>query len=85
MDTGTGKTLSLLSPILSLIEKDEECKLIYASRTHSQLKQVKKELRKTRFSKMISSVHIASRDNYCVNSNVRRNLKGEELNKECCI
>ena len=35
MDTGTGKTLSLLSPILSLIEDDPSTILIYASRTHS--------------------------------------------------
>ena len=77
MDTGTGKTLSLLSPILSLIENDEDCKLIYASRTHSQLKQVKKELRKTRFSSLLKSAHIASKDNYCVNSKIKKNLQGE--------
>lgn len=83
MDTGTGKTLSLLCPILSLIKDDPSIQLIYASRTHSQLQQVKKELRKTVFADLMTSTHIASRDHYCMEDSVRSNKTGDELNTAC--
>lgn len=50
--TGTGKTLCLLASVCSFVEKQFKEKkvkhnIIYMSRTHSQLRQVQKELSKT--------------------------------------
>lgn len=51
--TGTGKTISILSACLSYMTKlkseGTEIKLIYSSRTHSQLDQVVKEIKKLPF------------------------------------
>uniref|UniRef100_A0A0N5CD99 Helicase ATP-binding domain-containing protein n=1 Tax=Strongyloides papillosus TaxID=174720 RepID=A0A0N5CD99_STREA len=46
-------------------------KIIYASRTHSQLTQVISELNKTAY-KHVNTVLLASRDQLCVNENVQR-------------
>ena len=76
--TGTGKTLSLLCAALSwlkserdkLIGKSSETppKIIYSSRTHSQLSQVQKEMRNTAYKPR--TVIIASRDFMCVNTEI---------------
>eukprot|EP00828_Plagiopyla_frontata_P034157 TRINITY_DN44414_c0_g1_i1.p1 TRINITY_DN44414_c0_g1~~TRINITY_DN44414_c0_g1_i1.p1 ORF type:complete len:221 (+),score=19.43 TRINITY_DN44414_c0_g1_i1:101-763(+) len=83
--TGTGKTLCLLCSTLAWQEqyqKDEnkKIKIIYASRTHSQIKQVVHELRKTCYTP--TGVIIGSRDQYCVNS-VFSKFKGRILNNQC--
>lgn len=74
--TGTGKTLSLLCASLAWLKSEREKfktgkidielpKIIYCSRTHSQLAQVQKELANTAFEPR--TVLIASRDHLCVN------------------
>jgi Rad3-related DNA helicase len=60
-------------------------KIIYCSRTHSQLAQVQKELANTVFEPR--TVLIASRDHLCVNQSINMNkgfaLKGSVLNAAC--
>lgn len=68
--TGTGKTLSLLCAIFSYREKiGSQARVVYASRTHSQLSNVIKELKKTRFRPTVT--HIASRKQLCLESRVK--------------
>jgi len=83
--TGTGKTVSLLSGVLSwqneLKQRDTKPgKLIYTSRTHSQLKQVVRELRKLDYTPRVSMM--GSRDQLCINPDLN-NYKGELKNFTC--
>ena len=55
-------------------------KLYYSSRTHSQLKQVIKELKATGYE--ISSTVLGSRDQLCVNKAVNK-FRGAQLNALC--
>lgn len=89
--TGTGKTLCLLTACFSWknhVDAQENLnspnqfsgKIIYASRTHSQLSQAVKELRKCylqdiNYSKITSSV-LASRQHMCINKKVINESKG---------
>lgn len=69
--TGTGKTLSLLCGIFSYLRQESmERKVVYASRTHSQLSNVVKELKKTIFRPSVS--HIASRRQLCLDKEVQK-------------
>jgi regulator of telomere elongation helicase 1 len=91
--TGTGKTLSLLCASLGWLNTEREkhrilnipmpsIKIIYSSRTHSQLDQVKRELMNTAYSP--KSVSLASRDHLCVHE-MKQRYSGEKLNKKCRI
>ncbi|KAL0235850.1 hypothetical protein GEMRC1_002432 [Eukaryota sp. GEM-RC1] len=79
--TGCGKTACLLSTTLSYalhhrslatVEGHENIKIIYASRTHSQLSQVASELTKLPFLVPPSVAMLAGRDRYCLNEYVRK-------------
>jgi regulator of telomere elongation helicase 1 len=72
--TGTGKTKALLCSTIALakqlgekfIEGDTPPnvpQIIYASRTHAQLKQVIKELKQTAYD--VDILHMGSRDQMC--------------------
>lgn len=52
-----------------LVEKEEESrlKIYFCSRTHSQLSQFMKELRKTKFASELKVVCLGSRKNFCIN------------------
>lgn len=92
--TGTGKTLSLLCACLSWLQMDRDkkqaasyeaqmegpTKIIYCSRTHSQLAQVQRECRRTVYKPR--SVLVASRDQLCVNDD-HKAYKGFVLNTRC--
>lgn len=75
--TGTGKTLCLLTACLTWLHNysvnvkpgAKKIQIIYTSRTHSQLSQVKKELKKTPYRP--KCVTIASRDHYCISRELR--------------
>ncbi|KOC60185.1 putative ATP-dependent RNA helicase DDX11 [Habropoda laboriosa] len=62
----------------------ENTKIFFCSRTHSQLSQFIGELKKSPYSKTISVTSLASRQNYCINKNVKR-LKHLNLINECCL
>lgn len=48
-------------------EEEEGFKVYFCSRTHSQLSQFVKELRKTNFANEIKVVSLGSRKNFCIN------------------
>jgi len=84
--TGTGKTLSLLCASLGWLhgerKKNQENypRIIYLSRTHSQLTQAIKELKKTVYRPVVSA--IGSRDMLCINPSLK-DVKGSMLNLTC--
>lgn len=103
--TGTGKTLCLLTATLAWLKRSRErslaqlesegasvapIRIIYTSRTHSQLRQVVKELKTTCYRPVMSVV--ASRDLMCVNEDIAtykgrmKNIKCKEVVKKsrCC-
>ncbi|CAL7940588.1 unnamed protein product [Xylocopa violacea] len=65
-------------------EAHENIKIFFCSRTHSQLSQFIGELKKSPYSKNVSVVTLASRQNYCINKNVKK-LKHLNLINECCL
>jgi len=65
---------------ISLKDPNEILNVVYTSRTHSQLAQVVRELKKLPY-KIKNSV-IGSRDNYCIYSD-NSELKGNQLTLAC--
>jgi regulator of telomere elongation helicase 1 len=86
--TGTGKTLCLLSATLAWQQQQQgnsRPKIFYASRTHAQLSQVSKELRKTAFPSLgVTAVSLGSRDHLCVHP-VNRKSNGNSLVSRCKV
>uniref|UniRef100_UPI0037E969B7 ATP-dependent DNA helicase DDX11 isoform X2 n=1 Tax=Semicossyphus pulcher TaxID=241346 RepID=UPI0037E969B7 len=70
-------------------DKDDElleehvAKIYYCSRTHSQLAQFVHEVQKSPFSKDISLVTLGSRQNLCINEEVRRLGSIQRINDRC--
>ncbi|XP_076167034.1 ATP-dependent DNA helicase DDX11 isoform X3 [Ptiloglossa arizonensis] len=62
----------------------ENTKIFFCSRTHSQLSQFIGELKKSPYSKNISVITLASRQNYCINKSVK-GLKHLNLINEHCL
>uniref|UniRef100_A0A182SUB1 DNA 5'-3' helicase n=1 Tax=Anopheles maculatus TaxID=74869 RepID=A0A182SUB1_9DIPT len=58
--------------------------VIYCSRTHSQLSQVVNEVKETQHAKDLRLVSLASRQNLCINAEVRK-LKTNTLINERCL
>ncbi|KAI7902752.1 helicase C-terminal domain-containing protein [Cokeromyces recurvatus] len=65
-------------------ELEQETKIYYASRTHSQLSQFVHEINKTVYAKDIYEVSLASRKQLCINEDV---IKLKDVNKinEVCL
>ncbi|KAG8347629.1 putative helicase [Trypanosoma vivax] len=83
--TGTGKTLCLLCAVLAWLEKRQSIsfsggatgspgvtRVVYCSRTHTQLSHVIRELKKTSYSSAFSMAIMGSREHMCVHSQVLR-------------
>ncbi|CAI9114124.1 OLC1v1014776C2 [Oldenlandia corymbosa var. corymbosa] len=70
---------------LDVKEKEEEAKLkiYFCSRTHSQLSQFIKELRKTKFACELKVVSLGSRKNFCINEEVLRLGNSISINERC--
>ncbi|XP_041970232.1 ATP-dependent DNA helicase DDX11 isoform X1 [Aricia agestis] len=65
-------------------EKDDSVKIYISSRTHSQLSQFVGEIKRTAFSDNTRVVTLASRQHYCINSDVSK-LKNVNLINERCL
>lgn len=84
--TGTGKTLSILTGALGWLYKKHsekenlDTKIFYASRTHSQIKQLIKELKSTCYQPIVAI--LGSRDQLCINKELS-DCSGSEKNNRC--
>lgn len=84
--TGTGKTLSLLTGSLAWLQqnidsdKNTKTKIIYASRTHSQISQLMSELKSTCYKP--STCVLASRQHLCIHPDLA-NLGLEQRRASC--
>lgn len=84
--TGTGKTLSILTSSLGWLfnyqkkKESKHCKIFYASRTHSQIKQLVRELKVTCYNPVIAL--LGSREQLCVNKELNDDY-GYEKNNRC--
>ncbi|KAL1503232.1 hypothetical protein AB1Y20_011288 [Prymnesium parvum] len=57
--------------------------IFYCSRTHSQLAQVVREVRRTSYADQVSVVTLGSRKALCVNETLKAEVRGERLNEAC--
>ncbi|KAM8971856.1 ATP-dependent DNA helicase DDX11 [Pelodytes ibericus] len=64
-------------------EEEHVTKIYYCSRTHSQLSQFVHEVQKSPFCKQIRLVSLGSRQNMCVNEDVRRLGTVQLINDRC--
>ncbi|XP_060167253.1 uncharacterized protein LOC132598418 isoform X1 [Lycium barbarum] len=69
----------------SMEEEEEEArpKIYFCSRTHSQLSQFIKELRKTKFADEVNVVCLGSRKNFCINQEVLKLGSSTQINERC--
>ncbi|NXX38798.1 DDX11 helicase, partial [Tricholaema leucomelas] len=65
------------------LEEEHVTKIYYCSRTHSQLSQFVREVQKSPFGKGTRLVSLASRQNLCVNEEVRRLGALQIINDRC--
>ncbi|XP_065538193.1 ATP-dependent DNA helicase DDX11 isoform X5 [Lathamus discolor] len=65
------------------LEEEHVTKIYYCSRTHSQLSQFVREVQKSPFSKDTRLVSLGSRQNLCVNEDVRRLGALQLINDRC--
>ncbi|KAM9377189.1 ATP-dependent DNA helicase DDX11 [Pholidichthys leucotaenia] len=65
------------------LTEEHVTKIYYCSRTHSQLAQFVHEVQKSPFSKDISLVTLGSRQNLCINDEVRRLGSIQRINDRC--
>nr|QZX63218.1 DEAD/H-box helicase 11 [Halisarca dujardinii] len=64
-------------------EDDQTCQIFYCSRTHSQLSQFVQEVRKSPYGNGTQVVSLASRQNMCINDQVRRLGSNQAINDRC--
>ncbi|XP_041015216.1 ATP-dependent DNA helicase DDX11 [Juglans microcarpa x Juglans regia] len=64
-------------------EDEEKLKVYFCSRTHSQLSQFIKELRKTVFANEVKIVCLGSRKNFCINEGVLKLGNSTRINDQC--
>lgn len=65
------------------VHEEEKMKVYFCSRTHSQLSQFVKELRKTVFATELRVVCLASRTNFCINEGTSIFILTAKLNMYC--
>lgn len=81
--TGTGKTLSLLCSSLAWLQASGAKSVIYyTSRTHMQLAQAAKEMKRTAYAK-VPAIVIGSRNQMCLNAEVKSQPGDHLINRAC--
>lgn len=81
--TGTGKTIALLCSSLAWLQSSmSKTTIYYTSRTHSQLAQVAKELKRSAYAR-VPSVVVGSRAQTCLNNEVRQQGPEHLINRAC--
>lgn len=81
--TGTGKTLSLLCSSLAWLQKSGEKSVIYyTSRTHMQLAQAAREMKRTAYAR-VPAIVIGSRNQMCLNDDVKSQSGDHLINRAC--
>ncbi|KAL5756122.1 hypothetical protein ACOSQ2_020868 [Xanthoceras sorbifolium] len=68
---------------VSDVEEEVGLKIYFCSRTHSQLSQFIKELRKTVYASEIKVVCLGSRKNFCINEEVLKLGNSTRINEQC--
>ncbi|XP_022152609.1 ATP-dependent DNA helicase DDX11 isoform X2 [Momordica charantia] len=63
--------------------EEEKLKVYFCSRTHSQLSQFIKELRKTIFANELNVICLGSRKNFCINEEVLKLGNATHINERC--
>jgi len=76
--TGSGKTAALLASSLAYQKTDDDCRIFYSSRTHTQLNQVIQEYKQLDFRAKMTV--LASRKRFCINEAVKNS---PNINYEC--
>lgn len=73
------------APEQSQLEEERFCdvQIFYCSRTHSQLAQIVAELRKTPHGKQVRCISLGSRQQLCINAQVRRLPNVALMNERC--
>ncbi|KAI4500244.1 hypothetical protein M0802_004661 [Mischocyttarus mexicanus] len=66
------------------VQESSHTKIYFCSRTHSQLSQFVKELKRSPYSDNVTVVTLASRQNYCINKDIKK-LKHSNLINEHCL
>ena len=64
-------------------QKNPNYRVIYCTRTHSQIKEFIDEIKKTEFSKEFRVLHLASKAFYCLKSDVRGCAKSMLREEKC--
>uniref|UniRef100_A0A8C5M8L4 ATP-dependent DNA helicase DDX11 n=1 Tax=Leptobrachium leishanense TaxID=445787 RepID=A0A8C5M8L4_9ANUR len=77
------KRRAKMEPCDDDLEEEHVTKIYYCSRTHSQLSQFVHEVQKSPFSKQIRLVSLGSRQNMCVNEEVRHLGTVQLINDRC--
>ena len=60
-------------------------KILFCSRTHSQISQFINELKKTEFSSKVKVISLGSRKNLCINETLKKRAKQTTRLNDCCI
>ncbi|MES1918449.1 ATP-dependent DNA helicase chl1 [Bonamia ostreae] len=69
--------------LYKITPKSEGVKVIYLSRTHSQLNQIVDEIKKLKLEKKINVVSLGSRKNLCVHEKVVKLENIDKINNKC--
>ncbi|XP_042475699.1 ATP-dependent DNA helicase DDX11 isoform X3 [Macadamia integrifolia] len=64
-------------------EEEEDLKVYFCSRTHSQLSQFIKELRRTTFASELKVISLGSRKNLCINEEVHKLGNSTRISERC--
>ncbi|CAO3660492.1 unnamed protein product [Umbelopsis vinacea] len=86
LETRNGVAIRTISDQWEAQHEDEdvdELKIYFASRTHSQLSQFIREIKKTTYAESLHVVGLSSRKNFCINKDVQKLNSVHRINEQC--